>query len=61
MEGQRSFVSACKHFFETGPHGRKVEIPEFRALTDDDKIELREALIAEGYDVAPIGTFVSTT
>lgn len=50
-----SFVKAIKGYFETGQHGRKVEISEFRALTHEDKLELRNLLIAEGYDVMEVG------
>jgi len=49
-----SFVRACRTFFETPPHARKVEIPEFKALSHEDKVELREMLIAEGIDVAEL-------
>lgn len=49
-----SFVKACKMFFETPPHGRKIEITEFKALTREDKVEIREGLIAQGYNVAEI-------
>ena len=48
------FVKAAQEFFTREPHGRKVTIPEFKALTRDDKIELRDMLIAEGVDVAPL-------
>ena len=51
---QVSFVKACQDFFLTPPHGKKIEISEFKALTRQDKEELREMLIAEGYDVAPL-------
>jgi hypothetical protein len=37
------------------PFGRKIEIPEFKALTTEDKTELRQMLIAEGYDVREFG------
>lgn len=50
-----SFVKACQTFFTEGQHGRKIEIPEFRALSHEDKLELREMLIGEGYDVMEIG------
>jgi hypothetical protein len=53
-EEQPSFVRACREFFASEPHGRKVEIAEFRALTRDDKVELRSLLIKEGIDVAPL-------
>lgn len=52
MAEQMSLVKAMRDFFEKD--GRKVEIPEFKALSHEDKVELRELLIAEGYDVAPI-------
>lgn len=49
-----SLVKSCQDFFSTGPHGRKIDIPEFRMLTRQDKEELREMLIGEGYDVLPL-------
>ena len=49
-----SLVKSCQDFFSTGPHGKKIEIPEFKALTRQDKEELREMLIGEGYDVLPL-------
>ena len=52
LEGQVSIVSAIRDYFSD----RKVEIPEFKALSYEDKVELREMLIAEGYDVAPLKT-----
>lgn len=50
-----SFVKACQEFFTNGKHGRKIEIPEFKALTLEDKLELRDLLIAEGYNVRELG------
>ena len=50
-EEKISFVKACKNYFETGKHSRKVEIEEFKKLTYQDKVELRDLLIGEGYDV----------
>jgi hypothetical protein len=52
---QLSFVSACKNYFENGKHGRKVEIAEFKALSTEDRVELRDLLIEEGYDVRGLG------
>jgi hypothetical protein len=52
---QLSWVKALQDFMSRD-NGRKVEIPEFKALTEQDKSELREMLIAEGYDVLPIGS-----
>jgi hypothetical protein len=49
--GQTSFVKATKDFFEDGGVGRKVEIAEFKGLTTQDKVELRDLLIGQGYDV----------
>jgi hypothetical protein len=54
-EEQVSFVKACQDFFTNGKHGRKIEIPEFKALTQEDKVELRDLLIAEGYDIRELG------
>jgi|RhiMethySRZTD1v2_1073278.scaffolds.fasta_scaffold11055_6 hypothetical protein len=51
---QISFVKAVQDFFTKPPFGKKVEISEFKDLTRQDKIELREMLISEGYDVAPL-------
>ena len=56
-----SFVKACQDFFTKPPHGKKVEISEFKELTRKDKVELREQLIAEGYDVAPLKDEVPPT
>jgi len=50
-----SFVKATKDFFENGQHGRKVDISEFKALTSEDKVELRDLLMKEGYEVLPLG------
>jgi len=55
LSGRVSFVKACQDFFSSEPFGRKVEIPEFKDLTQEDKVELREMLIAQGYDVAELG------
>lgn len=52
MEGM-SFVKAMQDFFTRPPHGKKLEIVEFKALSDKDKEELRAELIREGYDVLP--------
>ncbi|MFL5661379.1 MAG: hypothetical protein ACJ8BW_08495 [Ktedonobacteraceae bacterium] len=55
MAEQLSFVSACKNYFEKGKHGRKVEIAEFKALSTEDRVELRDLLIEEGFDVRELG------
>lgn len=46
-----SFVKACQDFFTKEPHGRKVEISEFKQLTSQDKKDLRDMLIGAGYEV----------
>lgn len=51
MAEPMSLVKACQDFFSKEPHGRKIDIPEFRALSDQDKLELWEMLVAEGYNV----------
>lgn len=56
-----SFVKACQDFFTKPPHGKKIEISEFKDLTREDKLEIREMLIAEGYDVLEIGEVVPTS
>ena len=54
LNGSVSFVKACIDDFSTGEFGRKLEIPEFKQLTQADKVELRELLIGEGYDCLPL-------
>lgn len=54
MTEQISLVKALQDFFSKEPHGKKVEIAEFRALSNEDKVQLREMLIAEGYNVAEL-------
>lgn len=49
-----SLVKAAQEFFSAEPHGRKIEIAEFKALTQRDRVELREMLIGAGYDVAEL-------
>lgn len=51
---QISLVKAMQDYFQKDPDGKKIEMSEFRELSQQDKIELREMLIAEGYDVAPL-------
>lgn len=55
-----SFVKACQDFFLKPPFGKKVEINEFKELTQQDKIDLREMLIGEGYNVTELSTPVAT-
>lgn len=51
MTEQMSFIRAMQDFFKDA---KKIEIPEFKTLTHEDKVEFREMLIAEGYNVAPL-------
>jgi len=51
-----SLVRAAQDYFTKDPHGRKIEISEFKALTPKDKDELRTMLIGEGYNVLPLPT-----
>lgn len=53
---EQSIVAAVREYFLKEPHGRKVEVAEFKALTDKDKADLRDMLIGEGYDVAPLAS-----
>ena len=53
-----SFVKACQDYFTNGKHGKKIEISEFKELTQEDKIELRDLLIQEGYNVNELVTAV---
>lgn len=48
-----TFVKATKDFFESQPFGRKVEISEFRALTQPDREEIENLLTGEGYTIVP--------
>lgn len=54
MAEQMSFIKAMQNYFTPNPFGKKIDIPEFKALTHEDKVEFREMLIAEGVDVAPL-------
>lgn len=54
LEGPVSTVKALQDFFTAEPHGRKIGMAEFKALTAQDKVDLRLMLIAEGYDVEPL-------
>lgn len=54
MAEQITLVKAAQDFFSKQPHGKKIEISEFKNLTYQDRLELRKMLIAEGYDVADV-------
>ena len=53
-EEKISWVKALQEYFTREPFGRKIEVPEFKALSHQDKLDFREMLIAEGYDVAEV-------
>ena len=42
-EESKSNLTAIRTFFESGPRGRKVEMPELKALTPEDREELGAA------------------
>ena len=43
----RSNVSLIKKFFESGKHGRKVELLELKALSREDREELGDLIEEE--------------
>ena len=49
-----SFVKAVQEYFSANPHGKKVEISEFKELSRQDKVELREMLIGHGFNVSEL-------
>jgi hypothetical protein len=48
-----SLVKALQDFFTKDPNGRKIEMSEFKQITDEDKIEFAQMLKAEGYELEP--------
>jgi hypothetical protein len=49
-----SFIKACQRYFSAPPFARKVEIPEFKALSTQDKVELSKMLqTVPGYEHDP--------
>ena len=54
MTQKISWVKALQEYFTKDPFGKKIEITEFKALSEKDKEDFREMLIAEGYDVDEI-------
>jgi hypothetical protein len=53
LQGKKSFVRACQDFFSGGKYGKKVSIQEFKALTEQDKVDLSVMLNSAGYDHTP--------
>lgn len=49
-----SWVKELQTYFSAPPHGKKIEIGEFKQLTPQDKRDFREMLIDEGIEVDPI-------
>ena len=45
-----SVVKAIQTYFSAQPHGRKVEMSEFKALTDQDKDDFVQMLNDEGIE-----------
>jgi hypothetical protein len=42
-DDSKSNTKAIKAYFESGPRGREVEIPELKGLTPDEREELGSA------------------
>jgi len=51
-----SWVKVLQQYMSSEPNGRKIEIAEFKELTDQDKKDFRDMLISEGFDVDPLST-----
>jgi hypothetical protein len=49
-----SWVKELQNYFAAEPYGKKIEIAEFKELTEEDKEDFRQMLIAEGIEVDPI-------
>lgn len=52
MGEKPSYVKVLQGYFSKEPHARKIEIAEFKKLTQKDKEDFVAMLRAEGYDVA---------
>lgn len=47
-----SFIAACKDFFGNLPEQTNMQFAaEVKALTDDDRAEIKAGLMAQGYKV----------
>lgn len=52
---EQSLVAACMDFFGRLPgQGLSDFQKEYKALTDADKVDIREGLIANGYSIRPL-------
>ena len=54
LDDKVSFIKACQDYFSTGEHGKKIDIPEFKKLSREDKVELHKLLTEEGYKMDPL-------
>lgn len=54
LRGCVSWIKAAQDYFSNGEHARPVFVPEFKALSAQDKIELHAMLADAGYDLEPI-------
>lgn len=55
MPTQKAFATACREFFGLRENTTlKDFVVELKELTAADRVEIREGLIANGYDVAPL-------
>jgi hypothetical protein len=49
-----SWVKELQRYMSSEPNGRKISITEFKELTEKDKKDFHDMLVAEGVDVDPI-------
>lgn len=52
IQGKTTFVSALRDFFGEPP----ITTDQLKNLSEEDRKELRQMLIDEGYDIAPVDT-----
>lgn len=46
-----TLVKGIQHYFSSDPHGKKVEMVEFKTLTSSDKDHLENMLVEVGYKI----------
>jgi hypothetical protein len=46
-----TWVKAAQDYFSSDPHARKIEISEFKALTDADRDDMAAMLREVGYTI----------
>ena len=49
----QTFIKALQTYFSAEPHGKKLEISELKELTNSDKTDLHEGLLALGIECEP--------